>query len=99
MRQIVLDTETTGLEWERGHRIKRITATKKFFECKDCKKRTVSLDKYPKTACSKCGGSSWARTGMMRERKGPVLDSERLLIRGVEQKFIGQTVSSEDLQL
>ncbi len=84
---------------ERGHRIKRITATKKFFECKDCKKRTVSLDKYPKTACTKCGGSSWARTGMMRERKGPVLDSERLLIRGVEQKFIGQTVSSEDLQL
>ncbi len=83
----------------RGHRVRRIAAAKRFFECRDCKKRTVSLDRYPKSACDKCGGSSWARTGMMREKKGPALESERLLIRGAEQKFVGQTVSSEDLRL
>lgn len=74
-----------------GHRIKVITCKKRFFECKQCKNRTISLDKYPKIACSKCGESRWTRTGMIREKKGPLLDSEQLCIRGVEQKFINQT--------
>ncbi|XP_059085709.1 protein MCM10 homolog [Tigriopus californicus] len=76
-----------------GHRIKVISCKKRFFECKQCKNRTISLDKYPKGACSKCGESRWTRTGMMREKKGPLLDSEQLCIRGVEQKFINQTSS------
>ncbi len=84
---------------DRGHQVKRITATKKFFECVECKSRTVSLDRYPKSACSKCGSSKWARAGMSRERKGPTLDSERLSIRGAEEKFLGQTLSNSDLHL
>eukprot|EP00095_Tigriopus_kingsejongensis_P008645 maker-scaffold426_size175065-snap-gene-0.37 protein:Tk08645 transcript:maker-scaffold426_size175065-snap-gene-0.37-mRNA-1 annotation:"hypothetical protein DAPPUDRAFT_300822" len=82
-----------------GHRIKVITCMKRFFECKDCKHRTIALDKYPKSSCSKCGGSQWSRTGMMKEKKGPILDSERLCIRGGEQKFINQTLQKSDLNL
>jgi hypothetical protein len=36
---------------------------------------------------------------MMKERKGPLLDTERLLVRGVEQKFVNANVSSADLSL
>lgn len=84
---------------ESGHTVKYITVMKKFFECKGCKRRTTALDKYPKTSCSNCGGSAWMRCGMMREKKGPLLDSEKLVIRGAEQKFIGAAVKSTDLNL
>ncbi len=73
------------------------SAVKSFFECCDCNRRTVSLDRYPKSACTKCGGSRWRRCGMAKAKKGPLLDSEKLLVRGVEQKFIGQTVASMEL--
>ena len=56
-----------------NHFIKVVKAKKRFFECKSCKYRTYSFDKLPKHACSKCQSSSWIRTGMMRERKGPLL--------------------------
>lgn len=82
-----------------GHRIKVLQVKKRFFECKKCHKRTISLDKYPNKPCANCGESSWMRTGMMKEKTGPKLESEKLLIRGVEQKFIGQAVSSADLTL
>ena len=82
-----------------GHNVKAIQAKKRFFQCKNCKNRTFAFDKYPKKSCGNCGGSSWERTGMMRERKGPLLDSERLLIRGQEQKFVGAHVSSQQLNL
>ena len=36
---------------------------------------------------------------MMKEKKGPLLDSERLLIRGAEQKFVNANISSSDLHL
>ena len=36
---------------------------------------------------------------MIRERKGPVLDGEKLLIRGAEQKFINATIDRNDLVL
>ena len=36
---------------------------------------------------------------MMRERKGPLLENEKLLIRGEERQFIDATVKSSDLQL
>ena len=39
------------------------------------------------------------RVGMMRERKGPVLDNEKLLIRGQEEAFIGSVVKSADLHI
>jgi len=80
----------------KGHRVKVVKTTKKFFECIDCKKRLVCLDKYPKRPCSKCGGSRFSRSGMVRE-KMVKSEGEKLLIRGVEQKFINQTISSEDL--
>lgn len=82
-----------------GHPVKRICAKKRFFECKNCKKRTICFDKYPKVACGNCKGSSWVKTGMMREKKGPLLDSEKLLIRGREEKFIGATLKSSDLNI
>jgi len=40
---------------------------------------------------------SWVRTAMMKERKGPLLESERLLVRGVEQKFINANVSADQI--
>ena len=83
-----------------GHNVKRITVKKRFFECKNCKNRTITLgNKYPKKSCDKCAGSSWERVGMMRERKGPALDSEKLLIRGQEESFVGATVKSKELNL
>ena len=83
-----------------GHNVKRLTVKKRFFECKKCKNRTITLgNKYPKMSCNKCGESSWERVGMMREKKGPMLDSEMLLIRGQEESFVGATIKSSELNL
>ena len=82
-----------------NHVIKRVNVKKRFFECKKCKNRTFSFNKLPKTSCSNCGESKWERTGMMRERKGPLLDSEKLLIRGQERSFVGASVKSSELSL
>ena len=79
--------------------MRRFEAAKRFFECKQCKKRTTAFDKYPKKSCLNCGGSAWERCGMMKERKGPKLDTEKLLIRGQEQTFVGATVSSDQLNV
>lgn len=76
-----------------GHRYKVIDAVKRFFKCKDCKYRTISLDKLPKECCKKCGGSNWLRSGMIAERAGPKLDHEKLSIRGNEEKFLGGATS------
>ena len=56
-----------------NHFVKVVKAKKRFFECKSCKNRTYSFDKLPKHACSKCQSSTWIRTGMIREKKGPLL--------------------------
>ena len=83
-----------------GHNVKRISVIKRFFECKKCKNRTHTLgQKYPKKSCDKCSESAWERVGMMRERKGPKLDSEKLLIRGQEESFVGATIKSGDLHI
>jgi len=81
------------------HKIKVIDATKRFFSCKDCKNRTVSLDKLPKTSCSKCGGSNWVKAGMIAEKKGPKLDSETLSIRGNEESVIGCVVGTANINI
>jgi minichromosome maintenance protein 10 len=93
------DYKQSGLCRDKGHRIKLIKVKKRFFECKRCKNRTTALDRYPKMSCANCGESAWARVGMMRERKGPTLDSEKLVIRGAEQNFIGADIKSKDLIL
>ena len=83
-----------------GHNVKRLSVMKRFFECKKCKNRTHTLgQKYPKKSCEKCSESAWERVGMMRERKGPKLDSEKLLIRGKEESFVGATIKSGDLHI
>jgi len=81
------------------HKIKLIDATKRFFSCKDCKNRTISLDKLPKTTCTKCGGSSWVKAGMMAEKKGPKLDSEKLSIRGNEESRIGCVIGTANIDI
>ena len=58
-----------------------------------------SLTKNTASEYQMCCSSSWVRTAMMKEKKGPLLDSERLLIRGAEQKFVNANISSSDLHL
>ena len=84
---------------EQKHKLKVIDATKRFFSCKDCKNRTVSLDRLPRGTCSKCGGSNWDKAGMIRERKGPQLASESLSIRGSEEHSIGSSLRPLDLNI
>ena len=81
-----------------NHLIKVTKAKKRFFECKNCKKRTQSFDRLPKYSCSNCKGFSWIRTGMMREKKGPTLENEQLVIRGHEESHIG-AVHSKSLNV
>ena len=45
-------------------------------------------------SCSKCGGSSWVRAGMIAERAGPKLGAETLSVRGNEEKWIGGAVAA-----
>ncbi|XP_057364805.1 protein MCM10 homolog [Daphnia carinata] len=71
-----------------GHSVRTIKAVKRFFQCKDCKQRTISLDRLPKRPCSHCGSSNWDRAAMAKERKGPTLPIEELLIRGEERKHV-----------
>ncbi|XP_078485288.1 protein MCM10 homolog [Ciona intestinalis] len=59
---------------------------KKFFECTKCKQRTTTWEPYPTTSCRGCGNQkTWSRTSMLRSKNGVKLDSEILLVRGVEQ--------------
>uniref|UniRef100_A0A0K2VC38 Protein MCM10 homolog n=1 Tax=Lepeophtheirus salmonis TaxID=72036 RepID=A0A0K2VC38_LEPSM len=83
---------------DRGHRVKFMTAKKRFFECAKCSSRTTSLEKYPKKTCDNCGNSGWKRAGMMKEKKA-ILEHEKLVIRGAEQKFIGAHTSSSKMNL
>ncbi|CAG0922634.1 unnamed protein product [Notodromas monacha] len=36
------------------HDVKRIKGKKRWFECKNCKNRVISLDRMPKKACDRC---------------------------------------------
>ncbi|XP_018009087.1 protein MCM10 homolog isoform X2 [Hyalella azteca] len=74
---------------DQGHVVKAVKASKRFFECSKCKKRTVTLEKMPVKSCGNCEQTSWRRVAMGKEKKGPVLDSEVLCLRGNEQKHFG----------
>ena len=93
------DFKSSELCKQQGHKVKVIDATKRFFSCKDCKRRTVSLDRLPKKTCDKCGGSSWERAGMIAERKGPQLDTEKLSVRGNEETFLGSTRGAANINI
>ncbi|GAB6029683.1 hypothetical protein CHUAL_005412 [Chamberlinius hualienensis] len=67
-----------------GHSLIVSNAMKRFFMCKQCKKRTCSFSKLPTKPCSGCGERNFIRVPMMQERKGPKLESETLSIRGNE---------------
>lgn len=71
-----------------GHALKHHKATKRFFRCKDCSHRTVTFARVPAHSCRKCSGSNFERTSMGKPRPGPMLDSEKLLIRGEEMKYL-----------
>ncbi|XP_060557335.1 protein MCM10 homolog [Ruditapes philippinarum] len=72
-----------------NHPTKQVKGVKRFFKCKHCKRRTVSIDRLPTKPCKDCGSSNWERVSMLKERNGPKLESEELCLRGNEQKFIG----------
>ena len=71
------------------HQICRFKATKKCFECKGCHERCfVYNERFPVLPCRRCGGSSFEATSFYRERKGPKLPTEQLLLRGEEEKYL-----------
>uniref|UniRef100_T1IJL1 Protein MCM10 homolog n=1 Tax=Strigamia maritima TaxID=126957 RepID=T1IJL1_STRMM len=71
-----------------NHPLKFHSAMKRFFSCKSCKRRIVSINKFPTAPCANCGEKSFEKTGMKRERTGPKLANEQLSIRGDETKFL-----------
>uniref|UniRef100_A0A1A9X0R8 Protein MCM10 homolog n=1 Tax=Glossina brevipalpis TaxID=37001 RepID=A0A1A9X0R8_9MUSC len=84
---------------EAKHPLKVVDAEKRFFECKDCGNRTVTVFKLPKTSCKNCQGSRWKRAAMIRERKITNLGSENLSLRGDEELFIGSIAGKANLNL
>lgn len=83
---------------EERHPLKVIDAEKRFFQCKDCGNRTVSVFKLPKVSCKNCQGSHWVRCAMIRERK-ICNGSEDLSLRGDEEMFIGTISGKANLNL
>ncbi|TNN06862.1 Protein MCM10 [Schistosoma japonicum] len=71
-----------------NHTLKYLKGFKHYFRCRQCSKRTVSLDRYPLKPCQHCGESLFEKTGIMKERKGASLPHEQLLPRGIEEKFL-----------
>ena len=67
----------------------RSQGSKGFFSCGKCGKRTVALGVMPEKPCKNCGAMKWSRCSMLKEKRGPTLESEVLLLRGEESGFIG----------
>ncbi|XP_072181840.1 protein MCM10 homolog [Diadema setosum] len=63
-------------------------ATQRFFRCKDCNSRTITFYRLPTKPCRSCGGNRYQRATMLKERDGPKIGGETLLIRGEEQKWV-----------
>lgn len=84
---------------DQGHIVKSVKASKRFFECVKCKRRTVSLEKMPVKACSNCSGGSWKRVAMVKAKKGPKLDNESLCLRGNEEKYYGSATGEAFLHI
>lgn len=80
------------------HSLKIIDAVKRFFQCKDCGNRTITLFRLPKFSCSNCKGSRWEGCAMVRDQKSND-SSTPLSIRGDEEKFLGSTLSKTNINL
>jgi len=76
-----------------------VDALKRFFSCKGCKNRTMSLDKLPRLPCKNCGAENWQKAPMGKERTGPKLDSEILSIRGNEADRMNSYVRDHNINL
>ncbi|KAG5676138.1 hypothetical protein PVAND_005989 [Polypedilum vanderplanki] len=76
---------------ERKHELKVVDATKRFYQCGDCKTRTITLFRIPRDPCKNCRSSNWKRTRMMPEKI--VYVGEQLSIRGDEEMFIGSATN------
>jgi minichromosome maintenance protein 10 len=74
------------------HKLKIVDATKRFYQCGDCKARTITLFRIPKDPCRHCHSSNWKRTGMMADKIAYV--GEKLSIRGDEEMFIGSATKA-----
>lgn len=83
---------------DENHKLKVIDAEKRFFECEDCKNRTISLFRIPKISCSNCQGSRWKRCGMIRD-KSEIRPDQPLSIRGDEETFIGSVATKGNINL
>ncbi|XP_070505125.1 protein MCM10 homolog [Chironomus tepperi] len=77
---------------EQRHELKVVDATKRFYQCTDCKKRTVTLFRIPREPCRHCNSMNWKRTGMIAERIAYL--GEQLSIRGDEEMFIGSATKA-----
>lgn len=83
---------------DENHKLKVIDAEKRFYECEDCKNRTITLFRIPKISCSNCQGSRWKRTGMIRD-KSAINAGQPLSIRGDEEMFIGSVSTASNINL
>ncbi|XP_063952382.1 protein MCM10 homolog [Lytechinus pictus] len=71
-----------------GHSLHWHEAMQRFFVCKDCKSRSIAFDRIPTRACRSCGSTRYERTSMLKERNGPKIGGETLLVRGLEEKYL-----------
>nr|XP_033338094.1 protein MCM10 homolog [Megalopta genalis] len=83
---------------EQKHPLRVADATKRFFKCGDCGRRTVSLNRIPSHSCIKCSSSNWIIAAMMDERKTNV-HVIPLSIRGDEETHLGSTITDASLNL
>lgn len=72
---------------QQRHELKVVDAVKRFYQCNDCKTRTVTLFKIPRDPCKSCRSRNYKRTGMMPTKEAYV--GEMLSLRGDEELFIG----------
>lgn len=72
-----------------NHVLSRFKATKKAFSCKKCHEKKFTYNsRQPIDPCTKCGETSYEEASIYHEQKGPLLPTEQLLVRGIEEKFL-----------
>ncbi|XP_068758525.1 protein MCM10 homolog [Montipora capricornis] len=77
--------------FKENHVLAHFKTLKKFFVCKNCKQRTVTYGAtpIPKHPCRNCGSSNYQKTSLYKEKEGPKIGGETLLVRGEEvPKFL-----------
>ncbi|CAF1067534.1 unnamed protein product [Didymodactylos carnosus] len=82
---------------KKQHTVKICDVQQRFFECCDCGQRVFTWNKYPENNCTKCRCTKFNRTSLIRERHGPKLEGEILLLRGEEETFLNSYATYEKL--